>query len=135
MAEQDGPIWSKRVWCALFILAAPFVALAAEPSAPALSLWSFEQGISNQWAGHYNVYQREPSWARTYLDPQMTRPGSGHSLRVTVHQDAKGFCGVWMDLAGGAGTSTNSHDASSLPRQQPRLLDLGVNQARCAQPR
>jgi hypothetical protein len=104
--------WRGCVWLSLFfLLASP--ALAAEPSAPALSLWTFEQGISNRWAGHYNVYQREPSWARTYLDPQIARPGSGHSLRVTVHQDPKGFCGLWMDLAGEAGARKNSHDASA----------------------
>ena len=113
MAERDASIWSKWIWCLLFMLVVPFPLLAAEPSAPALSLWSFEQGISNEWAGHYNVYQREPSWTRTYLDPAMVRPGHGHSLRVTVHQDAKGFCGLWMDLAGGVGTSKDSHDASS----------------------
>jgi hypothetical protein len=104
--------WRGWVWLSLFfLLASP--AFAAEPSAPALSLWGFDQGIFNEWAGRYNVYQREPSWARTYLDAATARPGRGHSLRVTVHQDPKAFCGLWMDLAGEAGASKNFQDASA----------------------
>ena len=111
MSARKATIWKNWAGASLFLLWVPAAVLAAEPSPPALSLWSFDQGISNEWGGRYNVYQREPSWARTYLDPQVTRSNKGHSLRVTAHQDSKGFCGAWLDLAGGS----KSQDASAYP--------------------
>lgn len=89
-------------WLVLLALMAPMWARAVEPSPSSLLVWHFEQGIVNDWGGHYNVYQREPSWARTYLDPIVTRLSPGHSLRVTAHREAKGFCGLWMDFYPGA---------------------------------
>lgn len=70
-------------------------------------VWHFDQGVANRWGGKYNVYSSEPSWARTYLDPNVHRPGSKHSLRVTAHREVAGFCGVWLDF----------YPTSDLPRQ------------------
>jgi hypothetical protein len=81
-----------------FTLLAPVCALVAEPPSSTLLVWHFEQGITNGWGGQYNAFLREPSWARTYLDPTVTRSSSGHSLRVTAHREAEGFCGLWMDF-------------------------------------
>ena len=91
----------------------PAAAIAADPSPDVLPIWDFERGIVNVWGGHYNVYEREPSWARTYLEPKATPSKEGYSLRVNVHRGGGGFCGVWMDLAGGSGSPERSHDASS----------------------
>ncbi len=91
----------------------PAAAIAADPSPDVLPIWDFERGIANVWGGHYNVYEREPSWGRTYLEPKVTPSKEGHSLRVNVHRGGGGFCGVWMDLAGGSGSPERSHDASS----------------------
>lgn len=95
------------------VLLVSAAAFAADSAPAAFPVWDFEQGIVNEWGGHYNVYQREPSWARTYLDPAGSRAKKGHSLRVTVHRGAGGFCGVWIDLAGASSSSKRSHDASS----------------------
>jgi hypothetical protein len=103
----------KTVQGSLLILLFSAAALAADSSPAALPVWDFEQGIGNEWGGRYNVYQREPSWARTYLDPAVSRSKKGHSLRVTVHRGAGGFCGAWFDLAGGLGSPKRSHDAAS----------------------
>lgn len=81
--------------CALIV---PVWALPAEPPSSALLVWPFEQGVTNVWGGQYNTYMRSPSWARTYLDPGVTRTSSGHSLRVTAHREAEGFCGIWMEF-------------------------------------
>jgi hypothetical protein len=95
---------------ALFIISGAIVARAAEPSPAVLPVWDFEQGITNSLSGLYNAYQRHPSWLRTYLDPSVSRARAGHSLRVTAHREAEGFCGVWLDF----------HPASEAPR---RYLD------------
>lgn len=63
-----------------------------------LLVWHFEQGVANRWGGQYNTYMRAPSWARSYLDPTVTRTPSGHSLRVTAHRGVEGFCGVWLEF-------------------------------------
>jgi len=107
------PMQKEAVQGSLLVLLVSAAALAAGPPPAALPVWDFEKGIVNDWGGRYNVYQREPSWARTYLDPAVSRSKQGHSLRVTAHRGAGGFCGVWMDLAGGSGSSERSHDASS----------------------
>jgi len=99
-------------WLALLTLMAPICARSAEPPSSALLVWHFEQGIVNGWGGQYNVYMREPSWARTYLDPTITRWPSGHSLRVTVHREAEGFCGLWMDFYPAAEAPRQYLDAS-----------------------
>lgn len=97
----------------LFGLIGPFAARAAEPPPGAVLVWHFEQGIMNGWGGLYNVYMREPSWARTYLDPSVTRPSTGHSLRVTAHREAEGFCGLWLDFYPGSEVPRQYLDASS----------------------
>jgi hypothetical protein len=96
----------------LLALTAPVCALSAQPSSSGLLVWNFEQGIVNDWGGQYNVYMREPSWARTYLDPAVTRLSSGHSLRVTAHREAEGFCGLWMDFYPGSEAPRQYLDAS-----------------------
>lgn len=99
-----------RLWLVgIAVLAFAMPSFSAAPPA-GLGIWDFELGITNAWGGRYNVFTREPSWARTYLDPSTARASSGHSLRVTVHRQAEGFCGVWMDL----------HSPSEAPR---RFLD------------
>jgi hypothetical protein len=95
---------------ALFVVSGALVARATEPSPAVLPVWDFEQGITNSLGGQYNAYQRPPSWLRTYLDPSASRTPGGHSLRVTAHREAEGFCGVWLDF----------HPASEAPR---RYLD------------
>jgi hypothetical protein len=98
----------------LCTLLLPGATHGVEPS-PSLLVWSFEQGISNPWGGQYNTFLRQPSWARTYLDPSTARTPSGHSLRVTAHRDAEGFCGVWMDFHPGAQTDRQFLDATGHP--------------------
>ena len=61
-------------------------------------IWNFDQSLTNSLGGGYNSFSREPSWARTYLDPAVHRSASGHSLRITAHREWKGFCGVWFDF-------------------------------------
>ncbi len=89
--------WSKSgALPALFLgLLLPLGSFAGD-SSDVLKVWSFDRGIANQWGGRYNVYERDPSWARTYLDPVVGRSAGVHSLRVTVHREHDGFCGVWM---------------------------------------
>jgi len=82
----------------LLALLVPVTLLAADPPPPSVVVWDFEQGIGNAWDGHYNAYMREPSWARTYLDPNVKPASSGHALRVTAHREVEGFCGVWMEF-------------------------------------
>lgn len=84
--------------------------LGAQASSAALLAWHFDQGISNHWGGEYNVYSRQPSSARTYLDASVHKPESAHSLRVAVHRESAGFCGVWLEF----------YPAARLPR---RYLD------------
>lgn len=91
----------------ILLLAAPLALDGATPPPAGQIVWHFDDGIVNDLGGKYNVFKREPSWARTYLDPQATRARRGHSLRVTAHRDAKGFCGVWLDF----------HPGSEAPRQ------------------
>jgi hypothetical protein len=101
---------AKRLNAKWLLLLAVLVSprgVAAEPASSSLLVWHFEQGIVNAWGGYYSVYMREPSWARTYLDPTVTRVSSGHSLRVTAHREAEGFCGLWMDF----------YPAAEVPRQ------------------
>ncbi len=75
-------------------------------------IWDFDRSLTNALGGEYNAYARNPSWARTYLDPNVHRSSAGHSLRVSAHREAEGFCGVWLEFFPG----------SRLPR---RYLDAG----------
>lgn len=100
-------------WLLFVGLILPIGAAAAEPSPDALTIWSFEQGVTNRWGGQYNVYMREPSWARTYLDPPTIRSSSGHSLRVTAHRETEGFCGLWLDFYPGGEAPRRHLDASA----------------------
>lgn len=103
-------IWILPLLAALF---APACALAAAAPPGTLTLWNFDQGIANSWGGQYNAYLREPSWARTYLDPTVTRAASGHSLRVTAHRESAGFCGLWLDFYPGSEVPPRHFDASA----------------------
>jgi hypothetical protein len=78
-----------------------------------LLVWHFEQGITNGWGGQYNAFMREPSWARTYLDPSITRSSPGHSLRITAYREAEGFCGLWIDFYPGSEAPRRYLDASA----------------------
>jgi hypothetical protein len=100
-------------WLLLLSVLVSACGLAAEPPSSSLLVWHFEQGIANGWGGQYNVYMQEPSWARTYLDPTVTRASSGHSLRVTAHREAEGFCGLWMDFYPAAEAPRQYLDASA----------------------
>ena len=71
---------------------------AARGAASRQVLWNFDQSLTNALGGGYNSYSREPSWARTYLDPAIHRSASGHSLRITAHREWQGFCGIWFDF-------------------------------------
>lgn len=70
----------------------------AAESGKELTLWTFDYGMTNSLGGEYNTYSKSPSWARTYLDPDVHHSDAGHSLRITVHREAEGFCGVWLDF-------------------------------------
>jgi hypothetical protein len=101
---------NRVVTSILFFAILARVNVQAAPNA--LLVWHFDQGVTNPWGGEYNVYSRQPSWARTYLDASGHKPGSTHSLRITAHREASGFCGVWLEF----------HPASRLPR---RYADAG----------
>ncbi len=70
-------------------------AYAGDNSQP-LVIWNFDRSLVNSLGGKYSVFQGGPSWARTYLDPSPSEVG--HSLRITTHRVAKGFCGVWFNF-------------------------------------
>ncbi|HET7101817.1 MAG TPA: hypothetical protein VFJ52_11755, partial [Terriglobia bacterium] len=61
-------------------------------------IWDFNNAITNSLGGEYNPFSMGPSWARTYLDPDVHLSASGHSLRVTAHREWAGFCGVWFNF-------------------------------------
>jgi hypothetical protein len=110
--RADPQKWFRRVLRALAIACLVTTvhtspAAAEEAVPPVLSLWDFERGITNLHGASYNVYQRDPSWARSFLDASVNPPGSTHSLRVTVQRAQEGFCGLWFDF----------HPSDSAPRQ------------------
>lgn len=94
----------------VFCLTFPLQPAWAQKPEAARLIWDFDRTLTNSLGGVYNTYTSRPSWARTYLDPEVHRPTSRHSLRVTAHREAEGFCGVWMDF----------YSASLVPR---RFLD------------
>lgn len=85
---------------------------ASGPSS-SLVIWNFDSAMTNSLGGLYNSFAKSPSAARIYLDPGVHRPASGHSLRVTVHREAQGFCGVWFGFYPGAETPTHIFTAAS----------------------
>ena len=93
----------------ILILAYPLAAAGAVPAPAVHIVWHFDGGITNDLGGRYNVFKREPSWARTYLD---SRAGRGHSLRVTTHRESQGFCGLWLDFRPASGIPRQFFDAS-----------------------
>ncbi len=103
----------RRTILALLILVGPLSRSGAGEAPSGVLLWHFEQGITNEWGGQYNAYKREPSSARTYLDARVTRAASGHSLRITAHREAAGFCGVWLDFRAASAIPRQYFDAAS----------------------
>lgn len=93
-------------------LAAPTRFWAAQPL-DRLVIWDFDHSLANSLGGKYNVFSKSPSWARTYLDPNVHVASSAHSLRVTAHRDGEGFCGVWLDFYPGDGKPQRVFDASA----------------------
>lgn len=102
-----------------WLIAAPLLlslagrAARAQASPPELKVWDFDHSLNNSLGGKYNVFQRNPSTARSYLDPNDNRPASMHSLRITAHREAEGFCGVWFDFYPGSEISPRYVDASA----------------------
>lgn len=87
------------ILCACFALSA--VGARGQQPPSSLVIWDFNRSLTNPFGGQYNSYSREPSWARTYLDSDVPlaptgKPWSKHSLRITAHREAAGFCGVWF---------------------------------------
>lgn len=76
-------------------------------------LWNFNHTIANSLGGEYNAFSRQPSQARTYLDPDVHLSNSGYSLRITVHRRWQGFCGVWFNFYPAA--SHRTFDARTHP--------------------
>jgi hypothetical protein len=110
-----------RIRLLLATLLLPACGLGAAAPPRVLTLWDFDQGIANSRGGRYNVYQREPSWARTYLDRDVTRGPTGHLLRVSAHREAAGFCGLWLDFFPGSEVPARHLDARAY-----RYLSLWV---------
>jgi Carbohydrate binding domain 30 len=81
----------------VFILASLPAARAQDAARP-LIIWDFDHSLVNPLGGEYNVFQKNPSWARSYLEPAARGGEPGHSLRITAHRDSSGFCGVWFDF-------------------------------------
>jgi hypothetical protein len=80
------------------LLSILFPSSSARGAAGRRVIWNFNDSIANSLGGRYNSFSKEPSWARTYLDPYHYLPASGHSLRVTAHREWAGFCGVWLNF-------------------------------------
>ena len=76
-------------------------------------IWNFDHTLTSSLGGGYNSFSRDPSWARTYLDPAIHRSASGHSLRISAHREWKGFCGVWFEFYPAG--SRRSFDARPYP--------------------
>jgi hypothetical protein len=76
-------------------------------------IWNFDNSLTNVLGGRYNSFSREPSRARTYLDPIIHLSASGHSLRVTALRKRTGFCGVWFNFYPAA--SERTFDARDYP--------------------
>src|SRR5712692_6119336 len=97
---------------AVLLLGLSAYSWAGEAPATSLPIWNFDHGVTNQFGGRYNAYMRDPSWARTYLDPTVHRASGSHSLRVTVHREREGFCGIWMKFFPELGGTRQFLDAS-----------------------
>jgi hypothetical protein len=76
-------------------------------------IWNFDNSLTNVLGGRYNSFSKEPSRARTYLDPTIHLSASGHSLRVTALRKPTGFCGVWFNFYPAA--SERTFDARHYP--------------------
>jgi carbohydrate binding protein with CBM30 domain len=91
-------LWKYSGMAFSFGLLLPHAAARSAEPPRILTIWNFDNGLTNSLGGGYNVYSRSPSSARTYLDPKVHHDSSGHSLRVTSHRAPEGFCGVWFEF-------------------------------------
>jgi hypothetical protein len=89
--------FSAQVILALTFLAS-LASGQAQDGAKPLIVWEFDHSLVNPLGGTYSVFQGGPSWARTYLEPSSRERLPNHSLRITAHREAKGFCGVWFNF-------------------------------------
>ncbi len=80
------------------VIAASFFFTCPSSAATRKLIWNFDDTLTNTLGGGYNVFSGPPSWARTYLDPNVHLPDTRHSLRVTARRAGSGFCGVWFDF-------------------------------------
>lgn len=97
----------------IVLLLVSFAAARAQQTPTELTVWNFDHSHVNSLGGKYNVFMRNPSWARSYLDPGTHRPSSAHSLRFTAHRAAQGFCGIWFDFYPGSESPVRYVDASA----------------------
>ncbi len=102
----------RRAGTALLFACLIFSGSNAQVSPQGVLVWHFDQGIANLWGGMYNVFELEPSAARTYLDSTTHRPGAAHSLRITAHREPAGFCGVWLEFIPPSASNRRFLDAS-----------------------
>jgi Carbohydrate binding domain 30 len=79
-------------------LSASFASARAADIPQPLVIWNFDHSLVNSLGGKYSVFHGGPSWARTYLEPAAGSRTPGHSLRITVHRAAQGFCGTWFNF-------------------------------------
>ena len=86
------------ITCIGFVALVGFFTAISSHGASRQVIWNFDDSLTDMLGGGYNVFGRSPSWARTYLDPRVHLPNTRHSLRVTAHRAASGFCGVWFDF-------------------------------------
>jgi Carbohydrate binding domain 30 len=78
-----------------------------------MKIWDFDYSLANPLGGGYNVFQHNPSSARSFLDGRGGRPTSLHSLRLTVHREAGGFCGAWFEFYAASDIPQRYLDASA----------------------
>ncbi|MCL5670171.1 MAG: hypothetical protein M1423_02580, partial [Acidobacteria bacterium] len=108
---------AAKVLSVLLAAAGALIAGSAARGAPprARVIWTFNHSLTNTLGGGYNVFSRDPSWARSYLDAAVHRPQSGHSLRITAHRAIEGFCGVWFDFYPANSSPKRYFDARAYP--------------------
>jgi hypothetical protein len=97
----------------LILVLLPLRIARAQGATRELMVWDFDHSLVNPLGGEYNVFHKDPSQARTYLDSAEPLGKAGHSLRITAHREPQGFCGVWFDF----------HAQSAIPQ---RFLDASA---------
>ena len=105
--REEPAATASRVLVFLLILFLPLASARAQESIKPLVVWDFNRSLVNPLGGKYSVFQGGLSWVRTFLEHSSRERMSDHSLRITAHREAKGFCGVWF----------NFYSARELPEQ------------------